>query len=105
MQRLQLGDDYESSGSEKSDTKESDWSAQDEQEMEAALRGQQLGDLLQNASSQEQLGDGLKSVKSQSQAPLSMAADNSPAMDDLFNPLRFIALHLKELNEIDKQQK
>ena len=71
--------------------------------MERELNNAKLGDMLQHPSSEDKLGDGLRSVQSLSQVANSIAADHSPAMDDLFNPLRFIALHLKELNEIDKQ--
>ena len=47
------------------------------------------------ALSQKRLG----SVKAQS-----IAADQNQVEEELFNPLRFIALHLKEQNEINKSK-
>ena len=35
----------------------------------------------------------------------SIGADQMAVVDEIFNPLRFIALHLKELNEIEKAKK
>ena len=56
MLRLQRGDAYQSSASEKSETEESDWSAEDDLEMEreaneAGLGKGQLGDNLLNLPS------------------------------------------------------
>ena len=41
----------------------------------------------------------------ESQVAHSIAADQMQVVDEIFNPLRFIALHLKELNEIEKAKK
>ena len=51
MLRLQRGDAYQSSASEKSETEESDWSAEDDLEMEREGNGASLGDNLLNLPS------------------------------------------------------
>ena len=53
MLRLQRGDAYQSSASEKSETEESDWSAEDDLEMDKEGNGgkDQLGDNLLNLPS------------------------------------------------------
>ena len=59
MLRLQRGDAYQSSASEKSETEESDWSAEDDLEMEREGNGDkgELGDnLLSLPSSPDKVG-------------------------------------------------
>ena len=111
MKRLEMGDDYVSSDTDDSGSKESDWSATDDQsDLNASLAQQNLNSLMQSPSatldanadepqsaalSQKRLG----SVKAQS-----IAADQNQVEEELFNPLRFIALHLKEQNEMNKSK-
>ena len=60
-------------------------------------------------SSASKLKDPGSAVKNRSLAGMSeshtLAVEQMSVVDEMFNPLRFIALHLKELNEQDKLEK
>ena len=60
-------------------------------------------------SSASKLRDPGSAVKNRSLAGMSeshtLAVEQMSVVDEMFNPLRFIALHLKELNEQDKLEK
>ena len=98
--RLELGDDYQSSDTEESGGNESEEESygdeSDSQELQMAK-----SPTLSNAISDKDLDTEKRptSLKSQTNKD-----DTSQLMgeNEIFNPLRFIALHLKELNEISK---
>ena len=116
MKRLELGDDYHSSDTEESKPADEESDDYDSYGDESALHdgvdpsaGGQLSPDLQSAS---KINDDAKSQfrpEDSRIAPLSethtIAVDQMTVVDDMFNPLRFLALHLKELNEQDKLQK
>ena len=101
MKRLELGDDYQSSDTEESGAEDSEEDSYDDETNSQELLAK--SPTLSNAPSDLGYG-GAETEKHQS---LTNKDDASQLMgaDEIFNPLRFIALHLKELNEIQKAQK
>ena len=99
--RLELGDDYQSSDTEESGASESEEESYDDETDNGELHMAQ-SPMLSNAASDLEMDKRPTSLKSQTNKD-----DASQLMggEEIFNPLRFIALHLKELNEIQKANK
>ena len=99
--RLELGDDYQSSDTEESGASESEEESYDDETDNGELH-MAKSPTLTNVNSDldlEKRGTSLKSQTNKDDASQLMGGD------EIFNPLRFIALHLKELNEIQKANK
>ena len=104
MRRLEQGDAYVSSQSEGSNDSD-DESYDDESygEIDEARPQTAESNRQQNSPPKTlgDIGDGLK----QSEAEIAINADQLNVVNETFNPLRFIAHQLKELNEERKQNK
>ena len=107
MKRLELGDAYISSGSEGSaNDSDNDESYGEESGAEHYNLSQAKSEYNSPSPTHEgeattgQMGEGLRSEFGDG----SVAA-NQEVINEQFNPLRYIALHLKELNEARKMKK
>ena len=117
MKRLELGDAYISSGSDESPNHSDDDESYDDesygQEHNLSSAGKQtLSDGFTKQDSPTnlrirnltepgdlgQIGEGIKEIEDDGQS-VAINAEQLTVVNETFNPLRFIALHLKELNE------
>ena len=104
MKRLELGDDYQSSDTEESGGEEQDEDSYDD-ELESQPPLLMKSPLLSNNASNLDVVEGSE-IPPMSIKSVTNKDDVSQicAPDEIFNPLRYIALNLKELNEIQKSK-
>ena len=103
MKRLELGDDYQSSDTEESGLEEDEEDSYGDESYGEEVFSKMGGTPMPMEMSPA-MGNGLSRVNEDGTESVThtINAEQINMINDQFNPLRFIALHLKELNEIAK---